>query len=145
MPAFYVQVYQEQSDIMKPLKDLLDQANSFLDLVWSPYCLQTVRELPCMPIYCSETDESVVQIKNKRNDCSKAMEWYVLASIMTELRFFTDHCCQWSLLDHVTVQESQVSWDLLHQSHWRHYVHEQQQKLPCFMVWISYSFSFHLS
>ena len=74
MPEFYIQVYQRQSDIMKPLRDLLDEANSVLENVWDSKCLQIVRELPCMPIYCSETDESVIQIKNKRKDCSRAME-----------------------------------------------------------------------
>ncbi len=77
MPEFYIQVYQAKSDAMKPLRDLLDDANTVLDNVWEPNCLKTVRELPCMPIYCSDNDESVVQIKNKRKDCSRAMEWYV--------------------------------------------------------------------
>ena len=79
MPEFYIQVYQAKSNAMKPLENLLDTINTVLGDVWDPECLKTVRELPCMPIYCSETDESVVEMKNKRKDCNRAMEWYVYA------------------------------------------------------------------
>ncbi|XP_028391383.1 uncharacterized protein LOC114516181 [Dendronephthya gigantea] len=59
---------------MKPVKDLLDKANDIVDNVWDDNCLKTVRELPCMPIYCSENDDNIVEMKNKRKDCTKAME-----------------------------------------------------------------------
>ena len=78
MPEFYIQVYKAQSDAMKPFKDLLDDANTLLDIIWDEKCLQTVRELPCMLMYCSETDDQIIQIKNKRKDCNTAMEWYVM-------------------------------------------------------------------
>ena len=78
MPEFYIQVYKAQSDAMKPLKDLLDDANTLLDVIWDDKCLKTVRELACMPMYCSETDDQIIQIKNKRKDCNEAMEWYVI-------------------------------------------------------------------
>lgn len=75
MPEAYIQVYQAQSFVMKPLRDLLDKANDIAHNVWDANCLKAVRELPCMPIYCSDTDNSIVEMKNKRKDCNKAMEW----------------------------------------------------------------------
>ena len=78
MPEFYIQAYKAQSDVMKPFKDLLDDANTLLDVIWDDKCLKIVQELPCMPMYCSETDDQIIQIKNKRKDCNEATEWYVI-------------------------------------------------------------------
>lgn len=83
MPEFYIRAYQAQLDGMKPfkVKDELDKLNTWLDEIWDDKCLKTLRELPCMPMYCSETDEKIIQIRNKRKDCDTALAWYVIYSL----------------------------------------------------------------
>ena len=80
MPEFYIQAYKAQSDGIK-VNALLDNLNAWLNNVWDDKCLKTIRELPCMPMYCSKTDETIIQIKNKKKDCNTAFQWYVMHSL----------------------------------------------------------------